>query len=236
MGSGWYIKTFDRRRWDDIFGGGMPGAEQKILDALLWEEDGYLDDDPDGPNREQVLASRKGRRAKTLAGHLVTTGFTYRGLDRACALLLDRFGATLWSPEGLADDLDVKRYSPDFVSMTMVEELLHRMGHVQSSWSRLLQPLLGHQVTRSPARQLPLLLTGRRNGTEAQPTRTVHEFYVIFSPAEVVELSNEVRAAIDAPIPWRHPKDQPGLTEHYLLSPLTKVIESSRWAAMSCNL
>jgi len=67
-----------------------------------------------------------------------------------------------------------------------------------------LKPALGHDRTRLQIHQLPFLLTGRRYGTEAQPTRTNHDFYAIFSPAEVVELMNEVRASIDAPIPWRH--------------------------------
>jgi hypothetical protein len=35
MGSDWMIKTFDRARWDDIFGAGTSVAEQKILDASV---------------------------------------------------------------------------------------------------------------------------------------------------------------------------------------------------------
>ena len=62
MGSGWTIMSFDWSRWDAIFGGGFPGAEQKILDEVLWDTDGYFDDDGvrPAPKREQLQASNEG--------------------------------------------------------------------------------------------------------------------------------------------------------------------------------
>jgi len=70
----------------------MPGAEQKILDAMLWDNDGYFDGSDElghGLNREQVLASEQGQQA------LARKGFTYDGLDSAQASLLDQFGGYL---------------------------------------------------------------------------------------------------------------------------------------------
>jgi len=72
-------------------------------------------------------------------------------------------------------------------------------------------------------RYLPLLLTGRRYGTEAEPTKSAHSFYVVFSPAEVAELKQEVVAAVQASIPWRQQWAK-SATEKYLLVPLTEVI------------
>lgn len=64
----------------------------------------------------------------------------------------------------------------------------------------------------------------------AYPRR--HCRYAIFSPAEVVELRQEVSAAINAPAPWEDPPD-PAETEKYFLAPLTNVANSGRWLHMS---
>jgi hypothetical protein len=96
MGSGWMIKTFDRARWDDIFGAGTSVAEQKILDAMLWDEEGYFDPDAEelrpGPQRDQVLASMEGRAALVLARRLA-----YEGLTPPKAIRLDEFVAAMGS-------------------------------------------------------------------------------------------------------------------------------------------
>jgi hypothetical protein len=83
MASGWIIKTFDRARWDAIFGGNTPVTERKVLDAMLWQEEGYFDPDGEeprpGPGRDRILESKAGRRAQALARHLARAGFTYEG-------------------------------------------------------------------------------------------------------------------------------------------------------------
>jgi len=79
MASGWIIKTFDRARWDAIFGGDTPTTELMVLDAMLWEEEGYFDPASEkprpGPARDRILASTDGRHAHTLARHLALAGF-----------------------------------------------------------------------------------------------------------------------------------------------------------------
>jgi len=221
MGAGWWMKTFDRTRWDAIFGGGLPGAEQKILDALLGEVEGYFDGSDElgpGPDRERILASQEGQEAMTLASHLARNGFTYDGLDRAQSRRLDDFARTICAPEALGDALDVRWYSPDLLGWGQVSELLDRLGHYRSR--------------RSP-RYLPLLLTGRQFGTETQPTYARSGYYAVFSPAETVELRNEVVAAIGVPVPWREPRWEPEGTQTYFLAPLTEVVKSGRWLHMS---
>lgn len=225
MGVGWWMRTFDRRRWDAIFGGGARGAEQKILDALLEWKEGYFDGTDGlgpGPNRVEILASQEGQEAKALAFHLARNGFTYYGLDPVQSKQLDNFGRTVCAPGALGDDLDVKWYSPDLLSWGEVSELLDRLRHSASL----------RRLHRSP-RYLPLLLTGRRFGTEAQPNEPGHGYYAIFSPAEAVELSQEVAAAISVPLPWRQPRWQPETTETYFLAPLAGVVKSGRWLHMS---
>ena len=237
MSSGWMIQTFDREKWDCLFASRGPELEQKLLDAMLWDADGYFQESgqfPQGPNRDQVLASRRGQEARGLASHIVRNGFTYDGLDAPGSVLLDEFASDVFDEEALGDDLDTAWHSPDHVSMGMVEELLYRQGNLRFL---PLKPgnFVGRQLSRAPARLLPLLLTGRRLGTEAEPTRSVHSFYVILSPDEVVQLRDEAGEATGGSIAWRFAEVQPALTEEYLLAPLDEVIKGGRWVAMTCR-
>jgi hypothetical protein len=234
MGSGWMIKTFDRAKWDMLFGSGSPEAEQKIVDTLLWENDGYFDDDAAdlqvGPNREEILASQQGQQARHLARHLARTGFTYASLDATQAIALDEFGAGLGSPEALGDELDVKGHSPDFYPQSHATELFERTGNSRS-WSSWIW-LLGRRPPPLSIQYLPFLMTGRRFGTDAEPTQGYACYYIVFSPAEVMALSREVEMARDAAVPWR---DKWGLstTEECLLAPLGAAVKSGRWVLMT---
>jgi hypothetical protein len=83
MGSGWWIKTFDRAKWDAIFGSRRTEAEQKIVDAQLGEIEGYFDGSEElrpGPDRQEILDSPDGQAAIILAAHLIENGFTYDDL------------------------------------------------------------------------------------------------------------------------------------------------------------
>ena len=60
--------------------------------------------------------------------------------------------------------------------------------------------------------------TGRRFGTEAEPTRGNSCFCVIFSPPELVELRQEVEAAINVAIRWTEPEWLAEDTEQNLLA------------------
>lgn len=262
MGSGWVFKSFDRARWDAIFGSGDPEGAQKIADAMLWDDDGYFDPDSaelrPGYNRDKILASAKGRAARELASHLVSKGFTYEGLGEAQSVQLDKFGCYMWSPECLDEVLDAKQLSDSWLGIGEVGELLFRAGHVPSlrylkgplstrlplstrpSMLGLIASYVWNSRTmtrpsslsQTPVRLLRLLETGRRFGTEAERTRGDGYHYVVFSPPELVELRHEVEAAINAPIPWTEPKWQPESIERQLLVPINETTKAGRWAAM----
>src|SRR5262245_53995635 len=177
MGYGWHLKTFDRERWDAIFGSGTPLVEQKIRYALLGWEEGYYDGtDKLGPGwaREKILASHKGREAIVLATHLARNGFTYDGLDATQCARLDDLGCEVCVSELLGADLDVRLHSPGSLVASQIGELLDRLGYDTSELLRRLQ-LLQHrleepievQQVRAWFRSLALLVTGRRPGTEA---------------------------------------------------------------------
>lgn len=115
MGAGWWIHTFDRAKWDAIFGSGRPEAEQKIVDAQLGEIEGYFDGSEKlrpGPDRQEILASPEGQAALVLAAHLIENGFTYDDLGQSRAVMLDEFACTVCAPESLGNFLDIKWHSP----------------------------------------------------------------------------------------------------------------------------
>jgi len=261
VGSGWVFTSFDRARWDAIFGSRAPEVKQKIVDAMLWDNDGYFDDDSDelrpGYNRDKILASAEGKAAQELASHLVIKGFTYDGLSTAQSVQLDEFGSYMWAPEpeGLQAALDAKKLSESWLPPSVVPELLFRAGHRRSLRYLERLPVMGESVVgfvrlfvfyfkhmrelrrpphlpRTPVRLLRLLETGRRFGTEAEPTRGDSCYYVVFSLAELVELRREVEASVKAPIPWTEPEWMPEDTEQNLLIPLNETIKAGRWGGM----
>jgi len=236
MGSGWWMHTFDRAKWDAIFGGGWSEAEQKIVDAQLGEIEGYFDGSDElgpGPDRKELLDSPDGQAALVLAAHLVANGFTYDDLGEPQAVMLDDFACTVCAPESLGDLLDIKYHSPDFLGERTILQLLDRLGYVRSPLMRRFKKLIGaHQQLAEP-RYLPMLMTGRRFGTEVPLSYPrYHSRYAIFSPAEVGELRQEVAAAINARAPWKDSRD-PAEIEKYFLAPLTNVMNSGRWMHMS---
>jgi hypothetical protein len=237
MGSGWWIKTFDRAKWDAIFGGGWPEAEQRIVDAQLGEIEGYFDGSEElgpGPDRQEILDSPDGQAAIILAAHLIENGFTYDDLGEPQAVMLDDFACTVCAPESLGDFLDIKWHSPDFLGGRTILQLLDRLGYVRSPLLQRFKRLMGSHPRQSEPRYLPLLLTGRRLGTEVPLTYPrQHSRYAIFSPAEVVQLRQEVTAAINAPAPWKDPSREPAETEKYFVAPLTEVVNNGRWMHMS---
>lgn len=236
MGAGWWMHTFDRAKWDAIFGGGWSEAEQKIVDAQLGEIEGYFDGSDElgpGPDRQEILDSPDGQAAIVLAAHLVANGFTYDDLGEPQAVMLDDFACTVCAPESLGDLLDIKYPSPDFLGERTILQLLDRLGYVRSPLMRRFKKLIGaHQQLAEP-RYLPMLMTGRRFGTEVPLSYPrYHSRYAIFSPAEVGELRQEVAAAINARAPWKDSRD-PAEIEKYFLAPLTNVMNSGRWMHMS---
>jgi hypothetical protein len=179
------------------------------------------------------LGSPDGQAAIVLAAHLVENGFTYDDLGEPQAVMLDDFACTVCARESLGDFLDIKWHSPDFLGQRPILQLLERLGYVRSPLLRRFKRLMGSHPPQGEPRYLPMLMTGRRSGTQVQLTYPRHCRYAIFSPAEVVELRQEVAAAISAPAPWKDPSQEPAETEKYFLAPVTEVVNSGRWMHMS---
>jgi hypothetical protein len=104
--------------------------------------------------------------------------------------------ALICAREALGKELEVKWHTPDHIPMWSVAELLGRSGNSRSWVSR--PGLLARQPTPLPVRYLPLLQTGRRFGTEAEPTGSETSFYVVLSPTKVVGLRDEREAVLQA--------------------------------------
>jgi hypothetical protein len=185
MGSGWWMHTFDRAKWDAIFGGGWPETEQRIVDAQLGEIEGYFDGSEElkpGPDRQEILDSSEGQAAIVLAAHLVENGFTYDDLGESQAVMLDEFAGTVCAPESLGDYLDVKWHSPDFLGELTILRLLDRLGYVRSPLAQRFKRLMGARPQQGEPRYLPMLMTGRRFGTQVPLTYPRHCHYAIFFP------------------------------------------------------
>jgi hypothetical protein len=212
---------------------------QKPNRKLSMHIEGYFDGSEElrpGSDREEILNAPEGQAALVLAAHLIENEFTYDGIGEAQAVMLDEFARTVCSPEAVGDYLHVKGHSPGpYVGQLQILELLDRLGYVPSPLSRLLKRLRTAPPQNGEPRYLPMLVTGRRFGAEEQLKSPGFCGYAIFSPAEVVELREEVVTAINAPAPWKDASRQPKETDEYFLVPLTQVINSGRWMYMSYN-
>jgi hypothetical protein len=179
------------------------------------------------------LDSPDGQAAIILAAHLIENGFTYDDLGEPQAVMLDDFACTVCAPESLGDFLDIKWHSPGFLGELPILRLLDRLGYIRSPLLRRFKKLMGSHPQQREPRYLPMLMTGRRFGTQVPLTYPRHCHYAIFSPAEVVELRHEVVAAINIPAPWKDPSREPAETEQYFLAPLTDVMNNGRWMHIS---
>jgi hypothetical protein len=222
MGSGYWIYSFDKARFDRLFGGGDPDARQAVIDAALWDDDGYFDGSPTlgpGPNRAALLASARGQTVGVLADRLITKGVTYDGLSNGDADTLDRMIRNWRGGEGLEQQLDFRAHSPDHGAFHLVIAPQSR----PSVWSRL----RGEDATVLPAqRLLPLVRSGRRYNTLDTPTLSIDGHYFIGSPSEAAELVNEIKAALVAA--WFN-RSETKMVLTYVLEPIEAVAATGRW-------
>jgi hypothetical protein len=125
MSTRWSFYSFDRPRWDAIFGGGLEGAEDQVIQAVIWDRSVRRD--------EQVLIR--------LAQTIVSSGISYRGLSAEEADDLDAIIVGFFCPEGRQDLLGYDNESPDGLSMAVVDELVDRAAQ-----------LLGEAIAGVPVR------------------------------------------------------------------------------------
>ena len=161
----WSFQSFDPAKSQHIFGGGDPCARDAVVRALTWDEDAF--DDVDA--------------VVFVAEWIVSHGITYAGLAGSMRELLDDLIPVIFSPEGLAQELDVRPESPDGVHPSVFEEIIARAS--------------GHPSLR----MLPLFRRGRRHGETETTSRCE---YVILTPDELSTLCEELEAVLGQTVAW----------------------------------
>jgi hypothetical protein len=87
MSTRWSFYSIARQRWDAIFGGGLQGAEDHVIQSVTWDRTIWKD--------EQVPIR--------LAQKIVRKGVSYSGLSAQEADHLDAIIVGFFCPEGLQD-------------------------------------------------------------------------------------------------------------------------------------
>jgi hypothetical protein len=149
MSAGWSFYSFSGPRWDAVFGGGLQGAEDQVIQSATW--------DRSVRNDEQVSI----RLARTI----VRSGISYRGLSAAEADELDAIIAGFFCPEGLEDLLGYDYESPDGVSMAVVNALVDRSAQPSEKASR--QSHVDEAPAAGPSLLQHLKVGRRHNGAGA---------------------------------------------------------------------
>jgi hypothetical protein len=233
MGMGWSIHSFDRARFDAVLGAGASGVEARVADALLWDVDGYFDDEGTaaGPERASILASEQGQRAQALARHIARRGVTYQDLNVKEADLLDELISGAAAVETLQVAVGFQGHTTDGpVGMGILNELLLRARKATSP--PLISRLLGRAAPLdSNAVWLPLFMSGRRFGSTRETAR--HALYLVLDPTEVQAVRAEIAALLKLPPTAGFPVDTNDEIRKGLIWPLDEVIESGRWALLT---
>jgi hypothetical protein len=244
MSSRWSFYSFSKPRWDAIFGGGLQGAEDEIVQSATW--------DRSAGNDEQVSIR--------LAQTIVRRGISYRGLSAAEADELDAIIAGFFCPEGLEDLLGYDYESPDGLSMVVVDALVDRSAQSLETPSQGSQ-FVDEKPTASPS-LLQYLKVGRRhNGAGAEvpdeklrravqrladtPDRAAAERrvklelermpnpsnrYLILDSEEIFRFHDQVTWVINRPLPWPHSACE-ATARQCLLDVLASAQKKGRWLA-----
>ena len=191
MSFAWAFYSIPRTAVSAYFSGPCPEKIGAIHAALKWDE-GALDDEA----------------AEFVARHIASRGLNYSGLDEDQAALLDEALGMLTSPEGLAEALELKPESPDFVHPSVIDSLLRNAGAAQM-----------------PTLLLPILRSGRRFGA-AGPTSDCN--YCVLTPSEAGQLASELSAVLSATKSWGKEKWMPDLVTECLIGPLIQAEKADR--------
>jgi hypothetical protein len=244
MSTRWNFHSFAGPRWDAVFGGGLPGAEDHVIQSVTWDRTIWKD--------EQVPIG--------LAQTIVRNGISYDGLSAQEADLLDAIIVGFFCPEGLEDLLGLEYESPDGLSMAVVEALVERAAEA----SREASPSSRSFDHKRPAgpQLLDYLLVGRRHngaGAEISEDRLARALqrvadttdrvaverqvrirlaatpspgrrYLILDSEEVSRCHDQVAWAIARPLPWPGPGYE-ATARQCLLEVLASARKKWRWLA-----
>ncbi len=188
---------------------GVEGAEQALVESVTWDDGAFED----------------GEMAVRIARQIAKNGFSYSGLSKSEATMLDEITMSFFCPEGLETILEFVYESPDGVHVSQVEELIARCrGGKTSLFSRL----FSKAETAPQLKILPLFLTGRRLNGNGLPE--LANQYIVLNPDEVSVLHEEVTQAIATPAKWLGPGNEDAARK-YLRDVLTQVKAKKAWLA-----
>jgi hypothetical protein len=240
----WSFYSFSKPRWDAIFGGGLQGAEDQVIQSATWDR---------SASNDQQMSIR-------LAQTIVRRGISYRGLSAKEADELDAIIAGFFCTEGLEDLLGYGCESPDGLSMAVVDALVDRSAPSletasQGSWfadekpaasPSLLQYLkigrrhngAGAEVPDERLQRALRRLTDtrdhasveRRVKLELAMTPNPGNRYLILDSREISRCHDEVAWAINRPLPWPHSAYET-TARQCLLDVLTSAQKKGRWLA-----
>jgi hypothetical protein len=160
----WSFYSYSPVQFASFFGSNQTDAVGQVVDAVTWDEGAWEDVDA----------------ASSLAETIAMHGIRYTGLSDEEARMLDDMIPMLFSPQGLAEQLEVEAESPDGLHPSVVKELI-RVGGKSAS-----------------ANLLRILVAGRRFG-EQIPSDCG---YCFLSTAETGGLLTEVRGVLAVGGPW----------------------------------
>ncbi len=189
MSQSWHFYSLDASRLNDVIGSGDPAIEQLVIEAATW-------DTWEGQDTEALVR---------LAKQLVNQNAPYSDLDEKDSEILDELVELLFSPEGLAEELQVAPLSLDGLHPSVISELLDRAQ------------------SKAATSILEFLRAGRRLGQMSHSPCN----YCLLSNKEVRDLAEEVRTIMQLPDAWTD-DNLPNLVEECLLSVLQTSVDEGR--------
>src|SRR5215467_7238369 len=229
MSSQWYFYSFSKERWDAIFGGGLEGAEEKVIQSVTWDRGAWNDE----------------RVPIRLAQTIVKKGISYDGLSARQAEYLDKVITGFFCPEGLEDLLRYEPESPEGLSTSIVNALVDRAGnatlvhylligrHYNASGVKISDKML-EAVLESLDNSMDRVAMEQQARALLAETPTASNRYLVLAPEEISRLHDEIASAIARPRPWPHPSYEV-TARTCLLGTLTSAQNKKRWLAGRLN-
>jgi hypothetical protein len=213
MGMFWHYVTFSGQRWNDVFGGGFPDAERRVIASYMgWRSDGTEPDcegDPQG--WLSAVVKQAPPRVSALARSMCRAGVSYDALGDDDADLLDNIISCLFPQEGMADILEVTHCGGDGVKPFILEELLQR-GRARRQGGFV--GLGGKLVPASPVDHVRCIVSGRRLGSQSAPSRSCQ--YIVYRADEVSPARSEIELLLKREVPWSDPVFESEVTTNIL--------------------
>jgi len=203
MGMFWNYVTFSGQRWSDVFGGGFPDAERRVIASYMgMRSDGTepdIEEDPAG--WLSAVVKQAPERVSALARTVCREGVNYDRVGDEDADLLDQMISSLFPQEGIADVLEVKHCGGNGVKPFILEELLKR-GREQRQGGFL--GLGGKLIPSTPVEHARFIVSGRRYGSRNAPSKNCQ--YLIYRADEVPQARSEVELLLKREARWSNPE------------------------------